>query len=439
LTDDPSVHPVNPVKHYHTVQSPTDIVITGVGILTAMGRGWRENADGFREGRNALRSIDLFSTEGQRVHHGGQAEVPDIGEIPIAENLPKRRAARADRPTRMLLTAADEAITASGIEREMLADGMLMLGTSAGAMMVGEEYFSEAHADRKGGQATRSHIYQPQVQAAVLAEACGIQRPAQIIANACASGANSIGHALQYIKTGRAEIAVAGGYDALAKLVFAGFDSLQALSTEDVPRPFDAKRQGLAIGEGAALFVIETRAHAEARGAGDKILATVAGYGATTDIHHLTQPNPEGDAALQSMTEACAMAGVTATDLEYINSHGTGTPLNDIAEGRAIQRFACDEVGTIAVSSTKASIGHLLGGAGAVEAAITVMALTEGFLPPTTTVIEPDEVCTFELIREPTNRNITTALTNSFGFGGANATVVLKKEVKSQSSKVISQ
>lgn len=411
-----------------TVQSPHDIVITGVGILTAMGRGWRENADGFRQGRNALQPIDLFSTEDQRVHHGGQSEVPDIADIPLANNLPERRAARADRPTRMLLTAADEAITASGIERKMLADAMLMLGTSAGAMMVGEEYFSAATDNHNNQQATRSHIYQPQVQAAMLAEACGIQRPAQIIANACASGANSIGHALQYLTTGRAEIAIAGGYDALAKLVFAGFDSLQALSTEAVPRPFDANRQGLAIGEGAALFVIETRAHAEARGAGEKILATIAGYGAATDTHHLTQPNPEGDAALQSMTEACAMANITATELEYINSHGTGTPLNDIAEGRAIQRFAGDQVGTISVSSTKASIGHLLGGAGAVEAAITVMALTEGFLPPTTTVVEPDAVCTFELIRQPTDRKITTALTNSFGFGGANATVVLRIE-----------
>jgi len=411
------------------VQSPQDIVITGVGILTAMGRGWRENADGFRQGRNALRTIDLFSTEGQRVHHGGQTQVTDIADIPIAKNLPKRRAARADRPTRMLLTAANEAITASGIQREMLADAMLMLGTSAGAMMVGEEYFSAATSDLNNQQATRSHIYQPQVQAAMLAEACGIHRPAQIIANACASGANSIGHALQFLTSGRAEIAIAGGYDALAKLVFAGFDSLQALSTEEVPRPFDASRQGLAIGEGAALFVIETRAHAEARGAGEKILATIIGYGAATDVHHLTQPNPEGDAALQSMTEACTMAGITATELEYINSHGTGTPLNDIAEGRAIQRFTEDQVGTIAVSSTKASIGHLLGGAGAVEAAITVMALTEGFLPPTTSVVEPDEVCTFELIRQPTDRKITTALTNSFGFGGANATVVLKREM----------
>lgn len=409
-------------------QSPTDIVITGGGILTAMGLGWRANADGFREGRNALRDIDLFSTEGQRVHHGGQAEVPEIGEIAVAANLPPRRAARADRPTRMLLAAADEAITASEIEREALSDAMLMLGTSAGAMEVGEDYFREAHDDVTHGQASRAHIYQPAIQAAMLAEACGIHRPAQIIANACASGANSIGHALQYITSGRAEIAIAGGYDALAKLVFAGFDSLQALSTEDVPRPFDANRQGLAIGEGAALFVIETRAHAEARGASDKILVTIAGYGAATDIHHLTQPNPEGDAALQSMTEACASARITATDLEYINSHGTGTPLNDVAEGRAIQRFAGDEVSTIAVSSTKASIGHLLGGAGAVEAAITVMALTEGFLPPTTTVVEPDEVCTFELVRQPTDRKITTALTNSFGFGGANATVVLKRE-----------
>ncbi|MCA8967683.1 MAG: hypothetical protein KDC48_22570 [Planctomycetes bacterium] len=156
-------------------------------------------------------------------------------------------------------------------------------------------------------------------------------------------------------------------------------------------------------------------------------LGEIAGYGAATDTHHLTQPHPEGDAALRAMNAACRDAGLRAADIGYLNSHGTGTPLNDVAEGRAIQRWAGADVGKVRVSSTKASIGHLLGGAGAVETVVALMALREGFLPPTTTVETPDPVCTFDLVREPRDAEPRHALTNSFGFGGANATLILSR------------
>jgi 3-oxoacyl-(acyl-carrier-protein) synthase len=164
-----------------------------------------------------------------------------------------------------------------------------------------------------------------------------------------------------------------------------------------------------------------------ARARGAEILAEIVGYGASTDSHHLTQPHPEGDAALRSMEAACREAGLRPSDLDYLNSHGTGTPLNDIAEGRAIQRWAGGDVEKIRVSSTKASIGHLLGGAGAVETVIALMALRENFLPPTTTVETLDEVCTFDLVREPRDTDVRRVLTNSFGFGGANATLILSE------------
>ena len=215
-----------------------------------------------------------------------------------------------------------------------------------------------------------------------------------------------------------------GGYDALSEMVFSGFDSLQALSPTQC-RPFDARRDGLALGEGAAVFILESEAHARRRNA--PVLAELSGYGAATDIHHLTQPHPEGDAALMFMRAACLAAGISPRQVNYINAHGTGTPLNDAAEAAAIVRWAGDAVSALPVSSTKAAIGHLLGAAGAVEAAVCVMALQGQWLPPTPNIETPDPMCRFALVRQPTDAKLDYALTNSFGFGGANATLVFRR------------
>jgi 3-oxoacyl-[acyl-carrier-protein] synthase II len=399
------------------------VVITGAGILTSMGNGYAANAEGFRVGRLALRAITLFDTSRQRVGRAGELTLP--GELPESL-LSAKQSARVDRPSAMLIHSGHEAMAQAGWERG--ADGRvpICLGTSAGAMQIGEAYYRQSVDSpmTRRGQATRVWQYQTQAQARNLADALGLSGPVSIITNACSSGANAIGHAFHLVKRGQAERVLAGGYDALSAMVFAGFDSLQALTT-GIPRPFDAKRDGLALGEGAALVAIETLDAARARGA--QVLAEIVGYGASTDSHHLTQPHPDGDAALRSMQAACAEAGVTAKDIDYINSHGTGTPLNDIAEGRAIQRWAGEDVAGVAVSSTKASIGHLLGGAGAVEAVIALMALRGNWLPPTTTVVTPDDVCTFDLVREPRDAQVNCVLTNSFGFGGANATVIMRE------------
>lgn len=399
------------------------VVITGAGILTSMGNGYAANADGFRVGRSALRDITLFDTSRQRVGRAGELTLPDV----LPENfLSAREAARVDRPSAMLIHTGYEALVQASWEFGGDERVPICLGTSAGAMQIGEAYYRQsvdAPANRRG-QATRVWQYQTQTQARNLADAFGLSGPVSIITNACSSGANAIGHAFHLVRRGQAQRALCGGYDALSHMVFAGFDSLQALTT-GVPRPFDANRDGLALGEGAALMAIEPLDAALARGA--EILAEIVGYGASTDSHHLTQPHPEGDAALRSMEAACKEAGVTARDVDYINSHGTGTPLNDIAEGRAIQRWAGEDVGGVAVSSTKASIGHLLGGAGAVEAVIALMAMRGNWLPPTTTVETPDEVCTFDLVREPRDAQVGCVLTNSFGFGGANATLIMRE------------
>ncbi len=401
------------------------VVITGAGIVSAHGLGWEANARGFREGRDALDTITLFDTSKQRVHRGG--EVRELPRELEARMLTNRQARRLDRASQLLLSAGYEAWDQSGWgDDERKALPPVIIGTSAGAMALGEGYFKQAHEtpDRRRGQATRVNQYQPQSQVLHLCQSLELSSPISIISNACASGANAIGHAYHQIKWGHRDLAIAGGYDALCQLVFAGFDSLQALSPT-LPRPFDANRDGLALGEGAAVLMLETAEHAEARGA--RILAELIGYGASTDVHHLTQPHPEGKAAIQSMTQACKEAGVSPEKIDYINAHGTGTPLNDAAEGAAINSWAGDAVSSIAVSSTKGGIGHLLGAAGAVETVISLMTLCEGWLPPGLHVETPDAICQFDLVTSSRQTAPTHVLTNSFGFGGSNATLILKR------------
>jgi len=401
------------------------VAITGTGVISPMGKGWTANAEGFRQGRLALKEITLFDTSRQRVRRGGQVDLPE--DTPTG-HLSQRQKARLDRASKLLLHAANEALDTAGweIPSEGANNIPLVFGTSAGAMELGEKYYKNATGAprRKSGQATRIQHYQTQTQAINLCNATGIQGPVTMITNACASGANAVGQAYRLVSSGRADRALCGGYDALCQLVFAGFDSLQALSTTS-PRPFDAGRDGLAIGEGAAVFTLEPLDTARDRGA--TILAEITGYGAATDTHHLTQPNPAGDAALATMTAACREAGLAPGDIGYINSHGTGTPLNDVAEGAAIQRWADDGVARVCVSSTKGAIGHLLGGAGAVESAICLMALQGGWLPPNAPLDEPDPVCTFDLVREPRDKPLENVMTNSFGFGGANATLIFSR------------
>jgi len=393
------------------------VVITGVGILTSMGRGRDENAAGFRAGRTAFREVDLFDVSRQRVGRAGQLEMPG----PPA-GVARRDWQRMDRGTRLCLFAAGEALEQADLRGPM----PLVVGTSAGAMPLGEGYYRHATsvAGRRG-QFERVECYQPQRQLTGLMRVLGIGGPMRVISNACASGANAIGQAFHLVAEGKAERVLAGGYDALSQLVFAGFDALQALAPGGLPRPFDAARDGLALGEGAAFVVVESRESARGRGARE--LAELLGYGAATDIHHLTQPHPEGDAACATMTAATRMAGLEPGQVDYINSHGTGTPLNDVAEARAIARWAGSDTAGIQVSSTKSSIGHLLGAAGAVEAVLCLLALQGGWLPASLNVREVDAAVEFDLVREPRERAAEVALTNSFGFGGANASLVMRR------------
>ena len=402
-------------------QPPPRVVISGAGIVTALGLGWQANAAGFRAGRTAFLPVSVFDVSRQRVKVAAEVALP--GRLPPTR-LTDREVTRLDRASRMLLLAAYEARQQSGWEA---ADNVpLVLGTTAGGMADGEAYYHQAVQTprRHRGQPTRALRYQAQVQGRTVLDALGFSGPICIISNACASGTNAIGHAWELIRTGRAECALAGGYDALSQLVFAGFDSLQTLSPTAC-RPFDARRDGLALGEGAAIVALETLARARGRGA--TILGEVIGYGTTLDGHHLTQPHPEGEAAMAAMQLACAIAGVTPRDIDYVNAHGTGTPLNDRAEALAIQRWAGHRAASLPVSSTKAGIGHLLGAAGAVEMVVCLMALREQWLPPETAFDIPDPACSFPVVRAPQDARLDVALSNSFGFGGVNATLIFRR------------
>jgi 3-oxoacyl-[acyl-carrier-protein] synthase II len=400
---------------------PRRVVVTGGGVITALGCGWAVNAAGFHAGRRAFRPVSLFDVSRHRVKTAAEVELP--ATLPHTK-LGARRAARLERAARMLLLAGAEAWNEASLTGDRALP--LVLGTTSGGMSLGEALYRQAilsPADRRG-QATRVLHYQAQQPALDLQAALGVRGPVTIIANACASGANAVGHAFELVRHGRADVALTGGYDGLSELVFTGFDVLQALSPTTC-RPFDAARDGLALGEGAAVFVIESLDHARARGA--NILGEIVGYGAATDAHHLTQPHPQGDAALAAMTAACVGAGVTPNQVGYLNAHGTGTPLNDSAEAAAINRWAGPRAATLPVSSTKAGIGHLLGAAGAVEVAVCLMALRGQWLPPTATLQTRDPACGFPVVSQPTDATLEYALTNSFGFGGANASVLLRR------------
>lgn len=407
--------------HKQNSSNANRVVVTGAGIVTALGIGWDTNAEGFRTGRKAFRPVTLFDVSKQRAKAAAEVDLP--------ESLPSTRLSakglrRMNRAARMLLLAAHEAWTQGGWQPDNHLP--VVLGTTSGEMVLGQDYLRQAlDAPRHfRQQPTRVAYYQVQRQGLDLCDAFGFSGPVTIIANACASGSNAIGHAYEMVRDGRAQRVLTGGYDALCHLTFAGFDSLQALS-QTTCRPFDARRDGLALGEGAAVLTLETLELAQQRGA--TILGEIAGYGAVTDTHHLTQPHPNGDAALAAMTAACAVAGVTPEQIDYVNAHGTATPQNDATEAAAINRWAGAGAKNIRVSSTKANIGHLLGAAGAVEAVVCLMALKGQWLPPQISSGESDPACQFQIVREPVNTSVETVLSNSFGFGGANASLVLRR------------
>ena len=263
--------------------------------------------------------------------------------------------------------------------------------------------------------------YTPQKPILDALELNQLRIPTQILTNACSSGSNAIGHGFELVRHGLRNCVVCGGYEPLCELVFVGFDSLQAATAEKI-RPFDKNRTGLVLGEGAAFLILESEKSAVQRGA--VAMAEMVGYGVSTDTYHLTQPHPSGIGPRLAMERALESSGTGADAIDYVNAHGTATIFNDATEGAAISEL----FGRVPVSSTKSMMGHALGAAGAIEAAFCVLALREQFLPPNINFIEPDPTWKFEVVaNQSRTARVNHVLSNSIGFGGTNATLILKR------------
>jgi len=318
----------------------------------------------------------------------------------------------------MMISALGEALAQS----PQFKPELTIVGTTSGGMSYGEDYLRALN--RHGSlRHSPTWIANYPAQKAVLdaQETFGISAPCQVIANACASGTNAIGHAFECVRSGRYKRILTGGYDALSELVFVGFDSLQA-STPEKCRPFDRDRTGMVLGEGAAILALENLDAARSRGA--RVLAEVTGYGMSTDNFHITQPDPSGIGPRRAMERVLQSAQISADGIDYINAHGTATPFNDAAEGKAISEL----FGRVPVSSTKSMMGHSLGAAGAVEVIVCLLALQHQFLPGNINFRAPDENIDLNVIANKTRpAALRTVLSNSFGFGGTNASIAIRK------------
>ncbi len=390
------------------------VAVVAAGVVSPLGLGLEATLAALQAARDCVSPMTRFPVDRCRCTTAGQ-----VSDASLTGALPNdRKARRLHRVSRMMIHALRELLAQAPEFRPELT----VVGTTSGGMSFGEQYYRALQQpDTRIRKAPRWIAnYPPQKPAVDALEAFGLISPCQVIANACASGSNAIGHAFECIRSGRYERILAGGYDALSELVFVGFDSLQA-STPDKCRPFDAARSGLVLGEGAALLALENLAVAEARGA--TVLAEITGYGISTDNHHLTQPHPSGIGPRQAMERALTSAGLAPGDVDYVNAHGTATPFNDAAEGRAIAEL----LGRVPVSSSKGMMGHSLGAAGAIEAVITLLALRHGFLPANINFRTPDADFALDIVaNEPRTTSARVALSNSFGFGGTNATIALE-------------
>ena len=390
-------------------QDPRRVAFVAAGIVSPLGFGLTETLQSLRQARDCVTPVTAFPVDKTRCKTAAQ-----IDDERLLNKAQRRRDRRLHRASHMVIAALAELLEAAPEFPPEIA----IVGTTSGGMSFGENFYRSL-GNGNGCSAALIANYPPQKQIVDAMEKFGINVPAEVIANACASGTNAIGHAFNAIRAGRYQRILAGGYDALSELVFVGFDSLQAATPEKC-RPFDCNRSGMVLGEGAALFALEELESARSRGA--EILGEIIGYGISTDNHHLTQPNPDGSGPRRAMEQALAQARLAPDQVGYINAHGTATILNDSAEGKAIIEL----FGNVPVSSTKSMMGHSLGAAGAIEAAVTLLALQHQFLPPNINFRESD-LSLNVVANEAREAQFDCAVSNSFGFGGTNATIVFRK------------
>jgi len=408
----------------------TRVAITGIGCVTPIGTGVAELIAGIDARQSAVRTITRFDPTPFRSKIAG--EVPDFRPT---DHLSKKTVKRFDRFCQLGVVAAQLALSDAGIDpsRENRDRFGVMMGSALGGIAFGEE---QAERFRRGGlQNVASHLALTVFGGAVscnIAINWGLTGPNATNAMSCASGAIAVGEALRVIRGGYADVMLAGGSEApLSPLCYASFTIIRAMSTRNddpqtASRPFDRNRDGFVMSEGSAVLVLERYDRAEARGA--RIYGELLGYGLTNDAHHMTAPKPSGREAARAMTLALEDAGVKPGAVDYINAHGSSTPLNDSTETLAIKQVLGDHAYRVAVSGTKGYYGHALGASGAFEAAICAISLLRQSLPASLNLGTPDEQCDLDYVTNGNGaRHVEHILSNSFGFGGVNAALVMRR------------
>lgn len=406
------------------------VVITGMGAVTPLGNDVVSFWEGLVAGRSAAGPITAYDASDQPVRIAAEIKGLDVVGV-----LGAKRAKRTDRFAQVALVAAAEAVASAGLDGNdgtWKEDTGVVLGTAVGGittLLEGADTLRDKGARRVS--AMMIPMMMSNAAAGEIAIDHGLRGQSISVASACASGAHSIGDAARLIRSGAARVVICGGSDAgMHPLALAAFGNMQAVSRRNddpqrASRPFDAERDGFVLGEGAGVLVLESLTHAQGRGA--PILAELAGYGASTDAFHITAPDEEGTGAVLSMMRALDDAGLSPEEIDYINAHGTSTPLNDAVETRAIRRVFGGHADRLAISSTKSMIGHLLGAAGAVEAVACVKTLQTGIIHPTINYEHPDPACDLDYVPNRARAaNPRIALSNSFGFGGHNGTLIFR-------------
>ncbi|TGE32768.1 beta-ketoacyl-ACP synthase II [Desulfosporosinus sp. Sb-LF] len=407
-------------------------VITGMGVVTPVGNQIDEFWDNLMAGKSGIGLLTRFDTTDLSTKVA--AEVKDFEPTDWIE---KKESRHMDRFAQFAIAAAKMALKDSGLDLDKLNKERAgaVMGCGIGGVTTFEE---QKEVLMKKGSSRISPFFVPMLisnmAAGHLSIAFGLQGSSMTIVTACASATNAIGEALRIIQHGEADVVFCGGTEApITNLAFAGFCSMKAMSTEkenpdQACRPFDKRRSGFVMGEGAGVLVVESLEHAKARGA--RIYAELAGYGSSSDAYHITTPVPGGAGAVRAMRLALNDAGVSPEEVDYINAHGTGTGPNDATETAAIKTLFGSHASKLAISSTKSMTGHLMGAAGAIEAVICALAIDRGAIPPTTNYGQPDPECDLDYVPNSARKQeVTMSMSNSLGFGGHNATIVLKKFV----------
>jgi len=406
------------------------VVITGMGALTPVGHTVAETWAALKAGRSGLARFTLLDPEPWACQVGGELKNFDPLQF-----IPRKKARHMAFASQLAVIAAGQAVEDSGLKmEEMDRDRVgVMVGTAGGSSIEETEQLTRQMGDQGGARLSPFQVIRlwPNMAAYYVAEIYQLRGHNSTVCTACAAATQAIGEAAEVIRRGDADVMLAGGAESMVSAaVLAGFLAMRALATsfnaepERAMRPFNADREGFVSAQGSAMLVLESLAHAQARGA--RIYAEILGLGTSNDAFHMIAPDPEGDGAALAIRRALASAGIAAADVDYINAHGTSTPLGDLTETKAIKAVFGERAYQIPISSTKSMIGHLMGATGAVEAVVCVMSIQEGIIHPTINYENPDPECDLDYVPNAARRaEVNVAVSNSFGLGGQNAVLVI--------------